>query len=108
MSSDTAPPKRLRRLFRIEPQQMVAVVLDFADPQFADDAAVGQRIVHSSSLRRPNLALLTARYMVQCSKITMRSCVARLARKTVCLAMVNAPHQPACAHAGASIYGTDA
>ena len=41
----------------VEPQQMVAIAVGFADPQFADQAAVGERILHFGSpdiaVRRP-------------------------------------------------------
>jgi hypothetical protein len=33
----------------VEPQQMVAINLGFSDPQFADQATVGQGFIHSSS-----------------------------------------------------------
>ena len=32
--------------FAVEAQQMVAVVVGFADPQFADEAAIGERFLH--------------------------------------------------------------
>ena len=41
-SSDTAPEKRLAAAVRVEPQQVVAIGVGLADPQFADGAAVGQ------------------------------------------------------------------
>jgi hypothetical protein len=33
--------------FPVEPQQMFAVTCGFADPQFADYAAIGERFLHS-------------------------------------------------------------
>ena len=46
----------------IKPQQVVAVGVGFADPQFADHAAIGQRLVHFGSpqchVALPNLRFL--------------------------------------------------
>ena len=44
-AAETAVPAR-----RIEPQQMVAVLVVFADPKFADHAAVGKNFLHSEGL----------------------------------------------------------
>jgi hypothetical protein len=33
----------------IKPQQMVAIPVGFADPQFADQAAIGERFLHFKS-----------------------------------------------------------
>ena len=35
--------------FGVEPQQMIAILVGFADPQFPDQAAIGQRFVQAHS-----------------------------------------------------------
>jgi hypothetical protein len=35
--------------FAIKTKEMIAICIGFADPQFADHAAVGQRLVHVNS-----------------------------------------------------------
>jgi hypothetical protein len=46
----------------IKPQQVVTVGVSFADPQFADHATIGQRLVHFGSpqchVALPNLRFL--------------------------------------------------
>ena len=69
----------------IEAKQVIAIGVGFADPQFAHDAAVGQKFLHFKlSSRRKALILrvsnpgdrlfpairLREGYMVQCSKIS--------------------------------------
>ena len=45
---------------RVEPQQMVAVSIGFADPQFADHAAIGKNVLHSRGLLTLSKILLIA------------------------------------------------
>lgn len=59
-SSDTPPPNRLCRLAEFEPQQMLAVLIGFADPQFADHAAIGKNVLHSRGLLTLSKTLLIA------------------------------------------------
>jgi hypothetical protein len=65
--------------FAVEPKQVVAIGVGFVDPQFADHAAIGQRLVHLGSPQRQSpawshfLGMLRSEsyvgtYMVQCSK----------------------------------------
>jgi len=48
--------------FAVEPKQVVAIDVGFVDPQFADHAAIGQRLVHLGSPQRqsPRLAAFPA------------------------------------------------
>ena len=59
--------------FAVEAEQVVAIDVGLADPQFADGSAVGQRLLHFGSPRRRPLRLSESSvptYMVQCSKKT--------------------------------------
>src|SRR5262245_168038 len=70
---------------------MIAIRIGFADPQFADHAAVGQRLVHVkfSSCRirsdRPPANRPATTYMMQCSKKSVRKVPETLFCKNACL-----------------------